>query len=172
MSSAGEPEHSPALSDSRMGTADFVVAGKTYKTWYRVHGDIHSTDRTPLLVIHGGPGMTHDYMLPNLKLYENHSIPVIFYDQIGCGRSSFWCVDLFLDELENLVRHLGLQRYDILGHSWGGVFVVASASSHHASPREYDDRNASLEYLEYLLSVDATRCLLIAFDDHNLIEMP
>ncbi|KAF9537481.1 proline-specific peptidase [Agrocybe pediades] len=134
---AGEPGPSPAFSDPRTGKADFVVDGKTCKTWYQVHGDIHSTGRTPLLVIHGGPGLTHDYMLPNLRLYENHSIPVIFYDQIGCGRSShipeapksFWCVDLFLDELENLVRHLGLQRYDILGHSWGGIIASNFAAA-------------------------------------------
>lgn len=53
------------------------------------------------------------------------------YDQLGCGRSThlphlrgntdFWTVDLFLRELENLVEKLGVEDYDLLGQSWGGM---------------------------------------------------
>jgi pimeloyl-ACP methyl ester carboxylesterase len=56
------------------------------------------------------------------------------YDQVGCGRSthlpekfgdgSFWTIDLFLSELENLLSHLGIQDdYDLLGQSWGGILA-------------------------------------------------
>ncbi len=53
------------------------------------------------------------------------------YDQLGCGLSthlphlkgndSFWTVTLFLRELENLISHLGITSYDLLGQSWGGM---------------------------------------------------
>ena len=84
---------------------------------------------TPLVVAHGGPGCTHDYVLALAKLAERGR-PVVHYDQLGGGRSThmpekggdFWTVDLFLDELENLLVHLGINdRYFLLGQSWGGM---------------------------------------------------
>lgn len=80
------------------------------------------------VVVHGGPGLTHDYLLPLKDLSSTR--PVIFYDQIGSGRSthlktkpdSFFTIDLFLAELDNLLTTFGISdNYDFLGHSWGGV---------------------------------------------------
>jgi proline-specific peptidase len=77
-----------------------------------------------------GPGMAHGYLIPVSDLQKTR--PVIFYDQLGNNRSthlpnkpaSFWTIDLFVDELINLVEHLGISsRYDILGHSWGGMLA-------------------------------------------------
>ncbi|KAF5387241.1 hypothetical protein D9757_006878 [Collybiopsis confluens] len=113
------------------GKAPFVVGGQTYETWYSITGNIQSKNR-PLVAVHGGPGLTHHYMLPNTELYKRAGIPVILYDQLGNGNSthlddlcpSFWTVDLFMDELENLVQHLGISDdYDLLGHSWGGTLA-------------------------------------------------
>lgn len=79
-------------------------------------------------ILYLGPGMTHGYLIPVSDLQKSR--PVIFYDQLGNGRSthlpskpmSFWTIDLFIDELANLVDYLGISsRYDILGHSWGGM---------------------------------------------------
>jgi pimeloyl-ACP methyl ester carboxylesterase len=66
------------------------------------------------------------------------SRPVIFYDQIGNGRSthlpekptSFWSIDLFVAELENVVRFFSLLNYDIVGHSWGGMLAAEYAYRH------------------------------------------
>ena len=80
------------------------------------------------VVVHGGPGLSHDYLLSLKDL--SSSRPVIFYDQIGSGRSthlknkpeSFFTMDLFLAELNNLLTTLGISNdYDLLGHSWGGI---------------------------------------------------
>jgi proline-specific peptidase len=123
------------------GTLDFasVKAGKPCKTWYTVYGDLKSGKR-PLLCLHGGPGLSHDYLLSLLDLASPpHNVPLIFYDQMGCGRSthlpekmrdfSFWTLELFLDELNNVITGLGIQDdYDIFGHSWGGML----GSSHAA----------------------------------------
>ncbi|KAJ3859412.1 Alpha/Beta hydrolase protein [Lentinula novae-zelandiae] len=101
------------------GTIDFPVGSAIYHTWYKIYGDLKS-ECTPLVVVHGGPGMTHHY------------IPVIFYDQIGNGASSlalqeadtFWTPKLFMDELNNLVEKLGISgNFNLLGHSWGGMLV-------------------------------------------------
>ena len=125
------------------GEVPFNVPGvdKACSTWYKVYGDIKSTTRVPLVVLHGGPGVTHRYLLSLTDLVQTHQIPVVLYDQIGCGRSthlpekngdeSFWTEQLFMDELHNLLNHLGIHgQYDVLGHSWGGMLGARFATTH------------------------------------------
>jgi len=108
------------------GYADF----QGHQTWYRVTGDLAS-GRLPLVVAHGGPGCTHDYV-DSFKDLAEHSWPVVHYDQLGNGRSThlrgidpgFWTVALFLEELNNLLRHLGIEQYVLLGQSWGGMLAA------------------------------------------------
>lgn len=99
-----------------------------YETWYRISGSLDSP-KLPLVVAHGGPGCTHDYV-DSFKDIARSGRPVIHYDQIGNGNSTrlpdhgaeFWTVDLFLTELDALLKHLGIQnRYAYLGQSWGGM---------------------------------------------------
>ncbi|MFF8848048.1 proline iminopeptidase-family hydrolase [Streptomyces sp. NPDC015127] len=113
-----------------------------FRTWYRVTGDL-APHRTALVVAHGGPGSTHDYLL-GLAAFAEQGIPVVHYDQIGNGGSShlpdapadFWTVDLFLAELDNLLRHLGIaDNYVLFGHSWGGLLVAKHASAAPAGLR-------------------------------------
>jgi len=113
------------------GFIPFVVDGNTYQTWYRVFGDLKAST-TPLVALHGGPGLTHDYLLPISDLAANGTA-VIFYDQLGNGRSthlpdlptSFWTVDLFINELVNLLSHFKVDSdFALLGHSWGGMCML------------------------------------------------
>ena len=64
------------------GMANFLG----WQTWYRIAGDL-SSDRTPLLVVHGGPGAAHNYLLRYADLADNGRT-VIHYDQLGIGRST------------------------------------------------------------------------------------
>jgi len=98
------------------------------ETWYRVTGDLASP-RLPLVVVHGGPGCTHDYVDAFAGLASTGRA-VIHYDQVGNGRSThlrhqgadFWTVRFFLDELDALLAHLDIaDRYALLGQSWGGM---------------------------------------------------
>jgi len=104
------------------------------ETWYRVTGDL-GTASTPLVVLHGGPGMTHNYVLSLTELARNGR-PVIHYDQVGCGNSThypdrgpeFFTVGLFLEELDAVLAHLGIGgRYHLLGQSWGGMLAAEHA---------------------------------------------
>lgn len=110
---------------------------RDYETWYGVRGDLDS-DMAPLIVLHGGPGCTHDYVQAFGDLAETGR-PVVLYDQIGNGRSThlrdkgpdFWTVDLFIAELENLIDHLGIRDgYHVLGQSWGGMLGAEFAVRH------------------------------------------
>ncbi len=103
---------------------------KEYQTWYRIIGDIKTSPLAPLVVAHGGPGCTHDYIDAFADLHEPSGRPIIHYDQIGSGHSthlphkdaSFWQIPLFLEELDNLLCYLGIEdNYIYLGQSWGGM---------------------------------------------------
>lgn len=98
-------------------------------TWFRVTGDL-GAGPTPLVVLHGGPGVAHDYTLAIADLAGASGRPVVHYDQYGCGRSTHapdrpageWTVDFFLDELRTVLDALGIaDRHAVLGQSWGGM---------------------------------------------------
>jgi proline iminopeptidase len=107
--------------------------------YYEVSG---SGSGTPLVVANGGPGFDHTYLHLSSawdSLAKNRR--VVFYDQRGTGRSTpvaagktFNLKDQ-LDDLEALRVHLGVERIDLLGHSWGGFLVMAYAArySQHIS---------------------------------------
>jgi L-proline amide hydrolase len=106
------------------------------RTWYRVVGDLHA-GRTPLLLLHAGPGIPSDPLEP-LEALADAGRPVVLYDQIGCGRSdrprdpALWRVETFLNELRTVRSELGLARVHLLGWSWGGMLAMQYALEHPA----------------------------------------
>jgi proline-specific peptidase len=82
----------------------------------------------PLLCLHGGPGFPHDYLEDLEGLSDRRR--VIFYDQLGCGRSdrpedkSLWEVDRFVEEVAIVRESLGLERLHLYGSSWGGMLAM------------------------------------------------
>jgi L-proline amide hydrolase len=112
------------------GTVPFPHGGEDAETWYRVTGDLRADGPAPLVILHGGPGGTHDYLLSLLDLANGRA--VVHYDQLGNGRSThypnrvadFWTPELFVRELHNLVDALGIAgRHHVLGQSWGGFLA-------------------------------------------------
>jgi proline iminopeptidase len=104
-----------------------VCEWRSGRTWYRVSG---AGGRTPLLCLHGGPGSTHHYFAPFERLAGERC--VVVYDQLGCGRSPAdgdveWSLALFLEELDAVRAHLGLDRVHLLGTSWGGMLALEHA---------------------------------------------
>jgi len=95
------------------------------KVWYNVMG---KGDATPLLLVHGGPGIPSSYMDGMAVLASDR--PVIFYDQLGCGHSgpnpdsSKWTIDYYVAELDTLRQKLGLDEVFLYGHSWGSILVA------------------------------------------------
>lgn len=83
----------------------------------------------PILVLHGGPGMFHDYLVPHFeKLAKDYQI--IFYDQRGCGRTEFpidtttITTDFFVEDLEAIRNHLKIEKLNLAGHSWGSALAI------------------------------------------------
>ena len=145
------------------GEAEF----RGLRTWYRVTGDLAS-GKAPLVVLHGGPGFTHDYLLSLTALAEAGRA-VVHYDQIGGGRSThlphaapdFWQVPLFLDELDNLLAHLGIgARYHLLGQSWGGMLAAEHAVRRPAGLRSLVIANSPASMALWLSEANRLRALL------------
>ncbi|KAH9854499.1 proline-specific peptidase [Lenzites betulinus] len=126
------------------GEVEFRVPGidQVCKTWYKVFGDLKTagTTRRPLVGLHGGPGIVHNYLLPLADLVGTHGIPVVLFDQLGNGKSThlrekmgdtaFWTEALFISQLEGLLEHLGISdNFDLLGHSWGGMLGARFATT-------------------------------------------
>ncbi len=105
-----------------------MIAVPAGRVWYRMVGQ--DAPGIPLLVLHGGPGAPHDY-LENLAALADER-PVVFYDQLGCGRSerpddpALWQVARFVAELAAVRQALGLERVHLLGQSWGSMLAVES----------------------------------------------
>lgn len=129
-------------STKAMTTTEGRMAWSGRETWYRVVGEI-GIGPPPLVIAHGGPGATHDYLTAVADLAGTGRACVL-YDQVGNGRSShhpdappsMWTVELFLEELERLVDHLGIAGgYHLLGQSWGGMLAMEHALTEPAGLR-------------------------------------
>lgn len=89
----------------------------------------------PMVVLHGGPDFSHDYLLPEMDLLA-HAVRLVYYDQRGRGRSGAGVEpeDVTLasemEDLEALRRHLGVGSFSLLGHSWGGLLAMEYAIKH------------------------------------------
>jgi proline iminopeptidase len=92
------------------------------KVWYKIVGE---GDKTPILMLHGGPGATSYYLEPLEALSKNR--PVIFFDQLGCGRSTLKMdttqmnIKFYVDEVAHVKKALGLKDFYVYGQSWGTI---------------------------------------------------
>lgn len=104
-----------------------VPGGKVY---WRREG---SGSKTPLLLLHGGPGAGHNCLLPMKALGADR--PVIFYDQLGCGLSdapedeALYRIPRFVEEIDAVRKGLGLERIVLFGNSWGGMLAIEYLTS-------------------------------------------
>ena len=106
--------------------------GKTFHVWTKRIGN-NPTHK--LLLLHGGPGATHEYFECLESFFPKEGIEFIYYDQLGSGNSdnpddvSFWDLPRFVDELEQVRKALGLNQdnFFLLGHSWGGILAMEYA---------------------------------------------
>ena len=111
--------------------------GQTFKTgsvslYYEIIG---TTAGTPLVVANGGPGFDHTYLhLSDVWDTIGKTRKVVLYDQRGNGRSSpiapgqSCTLRDQIEDLEALRAHIGADRVDLLGHSWGGFLAMAYAA--------------------------------------------
>ncbi|MFV0463928.1 MAG: proline iminopeptidase-family hydrolase [Nostocoides sp.] len=114
------------MTDSTVRTIEGTLEVPGGNVWYKEVGE---GDLPPLLVVHGGPGFTHNYLEPLSQFAVNRK--VIFWDQLGCGNSetpsdtSLWTMERSLAEVDAVRAQLGLtgRKHHLFGNSWGGMLV-------------------------------------------------
>lgn len=108
-----------------------------HHTYYRTVGE--RTDKAPLILLHGGPGSTHNYFEVLDRVAEEDGRMLVMYDQIGCGNSyvdgrpELWKAETWVNELIALREHLGLDTCHLLGQSWGGMLLLTYICSYEHS---------------------------------------
>ncbi|HZS31516.1 MAG TPA: proline iminopeptidase-family hydrolase [Gaiellaceae bacterium] len=147
----------------REGTVAFDGA----ETWYRVTGELRADGPAPLVVLHGGPGATYDYLLSLTDLAGGRA--VVHYDQLGNGRSThypdrgadFWTPALFVRELHNLIDALGIrERHHVLGQSWGGFLAQEYALTQPRGLRSLVLANTAASFPDFVAEANRLRSLL------------
>lgn len=89
----------------------------------------------PLLVLHGGPGLSHDYLTPYFETLAR-KYQVIFYDQRGCGKTEFpkdtssITLENLVNDLEAIRTHLKIGKLNLISHSWGTTIALTYAKKY------------------------------------------
>jgi proline iminopeptidase len=130
---------------ARANHADVWSGGVRMITIHTPRGDfrvwtkrVGNNPRIKVLLLHGGPAMTHEYFEAFDSYFPGAGIEYYYYDQLGSHYSdqpdddSLWTIPRFVDEVEQVRRALGLDRdnFCLLGHSWGGMLAMEYALAH------------------------------------------
>jgi proline iminopeptidase len=107
----------------------------TFRVWTKRVGN---NPRIKVLLLHGGPGATHEYLEAVDSYFPAAGIEYYYYDQLGSFFSDqpdepeLWEVSRFVDEVEQVRRALGLDRenFYLYGQSWGGILAMEYALAH------------------------------------------
>ena len=142
------PPDGAAASDILTDSARLEVEGGSM--WYRVTG---SGEGTPVILLHGGPGFTSHYLKAMEGLGTDR--PVVRFDQLGSGKSdvttdtTLFTVPRFVEQLEALRSHLGLERFHLYGHSWGTMLGVEYYRAHPEAVESLVLASAALDAREW-----------------------
>ena len=106
-----------------------------FRVWTKRTGN---NPRVKVLLLHGGPGATHEYFAACDSYFPAAGIEYYYYDQLGSAWSDqpddpdLWTIPRFVDEVEQVRQALGLDRdnFYLLGHSWGGMLAIEYALEH------------------------------------------
>src|SRR5947199_9009517 len=108
-----------------------------FNLFYRTYG---TPTKGTVLCLHGGPGMTHDYLLP-LEDLAQFGYRVVLMDQLGCGKSErprgteLYSIAHNVEEVEAVRNALRLGRVHLMGSSYGDALALATAVKYERNLR-------------------------------------
>jgi proline iminopeptidase len=136
------------------GGSQTVRIDAKYDVWVKQVG----TGVIPVLTLHGGPGFNHFYLECLEDFLPQAGVRFWYYDQLGCGFSdspnddSLWTLERYIQEVEQVRAALGLERFILYGHSWGGMLGMEYALRYpqHLEGLVVSNMTASVaEYVRY-----------------------
>jgi proline iminopeptidase len=146
------------------------VMGGKYKVWTKRFAPAQSRrhDDLPIrvLLLHGGPGFTHQYLEAMESFLPQAGIEMFYYDQLGCGNSdrptdpALWTRDRYREEVEGVRIGLGLEDFVLYGQSWGGMLAIEYALKYQENLRGLVISNMTAGINAYLARLDHLKGLL------------
>ena len=133
-----------------------------YKVWTKKMG----SGPIKVLLLHGGPGFTHQYLEAMESFLPKAGIEMYYYDQLGCGNSdrpkdlSLWTRDQYREEVEEVRLALGLENFVVYGQSWGGMLGIEYALKYQQHLRGLVISNMTAGIQAYLGRLDYLKGLL------------
>ena len=146
------------------GVKMLPVCGGKYKVWTKKVG----SGPVKVLLLHGGPGFTHEYLEAMESFLPQAGIEMYYYDQLGCGNSdrpddaSLWTLPRYLEEVEEVRQGLGLDHFVLYGHSWGGILGIEYALQHQRHLRGLVISNMSAGIQSLLKRLDALKLQMLS----------
>ena len=128
------------------------VMGGKFKVWTKKMG----SGPLKVLLLHGGPGFTHQYLEAMESFLPEAGIEMYYYDQLGCGNSdtpddvSLWDIPRFVEEVEEVRLGLGLENFVLYGQSWGGMLSIEYALKYQQNLRGLVISNMTAGIQSYL----------------------
>jgi proline iminopeptidase len=146
----------------------------TFHVWVKRTGN---NPQLRVLLLHGGPGSTHEYLEACDSFLPAAEVEYYYYDQLGSGFSdqpddpSLWELDRFVDEVEQVRQALGLDRdsFVLYGQSWGGILGIEYALAHQQHLRALVISNMMASVPAY--NAYAEQVLMPAMDQAKLAEI-
>ncbi len=144
------------------GIRMIAVRSGRYKVWTKKMG----SGPVKVLLLHGGPGFTHQYLEAMESFLPEAGIEMYYYDQLGCGNSdrpddlSLWTRDQYREEVEEVRTALGLEDFVLYGQSWGGMLAIEYALKYQQHLRGLVISNMTAGIKAYLGRLDHLKGLL------------
>ncbi len=138
-----------------------VMAGK-YKVWTKRIG----RGAVKVLLLHGGPGFSHEYLEAMESFLPEAGVEMYYYDQLGVNNSdqpddpSLWTLPRYVEEVEEVRRGLGLDHFVLYGHSWGGMLAIDYALKYQSHLRGLVISNMTAGVQAYAKHTDVLRRML------------
>jgi proline iminopeptidase len=149
-----------------------VVGGK-YKVWTKKLG----SGPIKVLLLHGGPGFSHEYLEAFEAFLPAAGIEMYYYDQLGCNNSdqpddpSLWTLERYVEEVEAVRAGLGLESFVLYGHSWGGILGIDYALKYQQHLRGLVISNMTAGVQSYLKRTALLKQQLSPLSQRRLREL-
>lgn len=162
----------------KTGGAKMIQVDGKYHVWTKKVGD----GKIKVLLLHGGPGFSHDYFECFEDFLPKEGMEIYYYDQLGCGNSdtptdtSLWTITRYVEEVEQVRKGLGLDTFYLLGHSWGSMLAMEYVHKYqqHVKATVLSNMTAGIKsylpYAEELKKKYLTRADIVTYDSLDKLK--
>jgi proline iminopeptidase len=149
---------------------------RMFLIYYRIFrpASMSSRQAAPLIILHGGPGIPSNYLYPVVDFLPSRS--VIFFDQLGCGRSdapmkrNMYSIEHAVNDLETLLQQLGIECFHLYGHSFGGIIAFEYLKRVTERETSSEHKGEKSQCLSVILSSSPSSIPIVDRDSKNLLN--